>query len=222
MEWRLVSPFHRVIWSCDMGRMTLRDAKYFRLRQSLSPSSWCQQLNNYTNDRIALHDALHHHRPYVLLVKFVKIGRVYFLSYLFFYSHSSLISFRITSQLLLNCDLSFSSHLSFYKLFSRVYSTTTRPTDMVQLACVAVHKRRCSPYKELVLFTVIRTGHCSFLFLLAWVNYRLLHQRTQNMEYFKPFFLVHLGETSGTVYPFWHKKKSEKRKSWGWQELEVN
>ena len=150
MEWRLVSPFHRVIWSCDMGRkyVSLRDAKYFRLRQSLSSSSWCQQLNNYTNDRIALHDALHHHRPYVLLVKFEKIGRVHFLPYLIFYSHSSLISFRIpfllTSQLLLNCDFSLSSHLSFYKLFSRVYSTTTRPTDMVQLACVAVHKRRCS------------------------------------------------------------------------------
>lgn len=50
-------------------------------------------------------------------------------------------------------------------------------------------------------FTVTRTGHCSFLFLLEWVNYRLQHQRTQNMEYF-PFSLDHIRET---VYPLCQK-----------------
>jgi hypothetical protein len=142
-------------------------------------------LNNYTNDRIALHDALHHHRPYVLLVKFVKIGRVYFLPYLFFYSHSSLISFRIpfllTSQLLLNCDLSFSSHLSFYKLFSRVYSTTTRPTDMVQLACVAVHKRRCSPYKGTCFIHGYQNG--PLLFFISPSVSQLSSATSKNSKY---------------------------------------
>lgn len=68
-------------------------------------------------------------------------------------------------------------------------------------------------------FTVTsRTGHCSFLFLLQWVNYRLKHQRTENMKYIlKPFSLDHI---RGTVYPF--RQKNPRSENWKGREADKN